>query len=352
MKKALHKILHRSSKPPETGGRITNETVAEHRERVLAGGRKFKYPLQYTKRRVLLISVAIVALALIGFVIFLGWQLYGAQSTDRFTYRVTQVVPVPVARVDGEWVRYSDYLSDVRSAIHYLATKEAVVFNSNDGKRQLEFQKRLALNRAIQNAYVAKIAREQNITVNSSEVDAFVGQQIGSNRLGVSESVYRQIIADYYDWSFEEYKKSVSQQLLRKKVSAHSDTTSKQAAENLRQQIAKGADFSDTAKKYSEDVITKARGGDVGLVSKDSEDPSGLIAVANQLKIDAISDVVAGVDGFYIIKLLEKRDNGDVRFAKIFISYKYLNEKMAELRSANLIDEYIRVEEVTQPTNQ
>ena len=31
--------------------RITNDTVAEHREKVLAGGRKLKYPLQYTKRK-------------------------------------------------------------------------------------------------------------------------------------------------------------------------------------------------------------------------------------------------------------------------------------------------------------
>ena len=47
MKKLLRKALGKNAPPPpETGGRITNETVAEHRERVLAGGRKFKYPLQ------------------------------------------------------------------------------------------------------------------------------------------------------------------------------------------------------------------------------------------------------------------------------------------------------------------
>ena len=33
--------------PAEAGGRITNETVAEHRERILSEARKFKYPLQY-----------------------------------------------------------------------------------------------------------------------------------------------------------------------------------------------------------------------------------------------------------------------------------------------------------------
>jgi parvulin-like peptidyl-prolyl isomerase len=31
--------------------RITNETVAEHRERILAGGRRFKYPMQYARHK-------------------------------------------------------------------------------------------------------------------------------------------------------------------------------------------------------------------------------------------------------------------------------------------------------------
>src|SRR5665811_1430574 len=32
--------------------RITNETVAEHREAVLSGARKYIYPLQHSKRRI------------------------------------------------------------------------------------------------------------------------------------------------------------------------------------------------------------------------------------------------------------------------------------------------------------
>ena len=40
--------------------RITNETVAEHRERVIAGGRKFKYPIQYA-RHPLVFNATIIA---------------------------------------------------------------------------------------------------------------------------------------------------------------------------------------------------------------------------------------------------------------------------------------------------
>src|SRR5688572_25990542 len=141
MKKMLNKIFKSSAKPPVTGGRITNETVAEHRERVLAGGRKFKYPLQYTKRRVLVISIVLSVLALLFFVAFFAWSLYFAQAYDKFTYGLTRVLPVPVAQVDGDMVRYSSYLAELRSSVHYLTTKEAVNFSSADGRRQLDYQK-------------------------------------------------------------------------------------------------------------------------------------------------------------------------------------------------------------------
>lgn len=343
MKKALNKVFKRSGKRPETGGRITNETIAEHRERVLAGGRKFKYPLQYTKRRVLIMSIIIVVIATIGFVAFVGWQLYSAQGTGQFIYRISQVAPVPVAKVDGQLVRYSDYLLELRSAIHYLTTKEAINFNSPDGKRQLDYQKRLALDKAIQNTYVAKIARENKISVSGREVDDFVKQQISSNRLGVSEDVYKQVIHDYYNWSFDEYKNSVKEQLLRKKVASTIDTEARRKTEELLVQIRNGADFTTLAKASSEDPNSKALGGDIGFQStKNAEDPHSIMAAAASLQPGTVSNAIEGVDGFYIIKLLEKREH-EIHLAKIFISYKELDKRLADLKKNSKIKEYIQV---------
>lgn len=352
MKKILNKVLRRKAKTPETGGRITNETVAEHRERVLAGGRKFKYPLQYTKHRVLAISLIIVIIATLGFFGFLGWQLYGLQSTDQFTFRITQLLPVPIAKVDGEWVRYSDYMSELRSSIHYLTTKEAVNFNSDDGRRQLEFQKRLALTKATENTLVAKLAREQGLSVSSKELDDFIKQQVSSNRLGVTEDVYRQIIRDYYDWSFDEYKNSVRQQLLRKKVNAKLDTEGRQKMTDFVTRLVQGSEFGALAKEVSEDLISKPTGGDVGFVSMSGEDPSGLIAAAAKLQPGAISETIEGTDGFYIVRLTEKQENGDIRFSKIFVSYKVITNKMAELKAQNKIKEYINIKDLNASGNQ
>lgn len=344
MKKLLRRSLRKQNvPPPETGGRITNETVAEHREQVLAGGRKFKYPLQYTKHRLLIISVALVMAVLILFSIFCYWQLYVVQSTDRFMYRLTQVVPLPVAKVNGEWVRYSDYLLRLRSSVHYLSTKEAVNFSSDDGKRQLDYQKRLAMDKAIENTLVKHLAVASNLYVSQQEVDDFIKNQILSYKLGVTEDVYRQVIRDYYDWSFDEYKDSVNQQLLRQKVMAKLDDESRQKITNILKRLKAGGDFSAIAKAESEDILTKKQGGDWGLVTKDSQDPSGLIAVAGNLKANELSGVIEGVDGFYIVKLLERRNSGELHVARIFVGYKILDQKLSELRQKNMIQEMLHL---------
>ncbi|HSE61862.1 MAG TPA: peptidylprolyl isomerase [Candidatus Saccharimonadales bacterium] len=353
MKNLLHKTLKKNqTPPPDTGGRITNETVAEHRERVLAGGRKFKYPLQYTKHRVLIISIIIVTLTTISFFGFGAWQLYGAQSTDKFMYSLTQFIPVPVAKVDGDWVRYSDYLMELRSSIHYLSTKEAVNFTSDDGRRQLDYQKRLALDKAVQNTYVARLAGQNNITVSDKEVDEFVKQQISSNRLGVNETVYRQVIRDYYDWSFDEYKSSIHNQLLRKKVMAKLDVDGRKRMEEVLQAVTSGGqDFAALAKAQSEDVISKAQGGDVGIVNIGTDDPNGIIKVAAGLQVGQVSQIIDGVDGFYLVKLMAKPDADNIQFSKIYISYKVLNQKLAELKKDGKLEELITVKQIATPTN-
>ena len=349
MKKLLHKLRRKKkstvAEAQPSSLRITNETVAEHRERILAGGRKFKYPLQYPKHRIVAITVALVLAAVVSFFGFVLWQLYGVQNTSKFMYNITQIVPVPVAEVDKQSVRYSDYLVELRSALHYLSTKEAVNLSTDDGKRQLDYQKRLAINKAIQNAYVEKLAKQQGVAVSDKEVNDFIHNEISGNRLGVTEDVYRQVIRDYYDWSFDEYKHSVKHQLLRKKLVAKIDTEGRQKIENaILKPLQQGAQFADIAKQQSEDTLTKENGGDIGFVTKTSDDPSGLIDVASKLQPNQTSGIIEGMDGFYVVKLLETKD-GSVHFAKIFVAYSAFDKKFEALKKSGGVKEYIKISE-------
>lgn len=355
MKKVLNKLRKKKQAPlvaqQPSSMRITNETVAEHRERILAGGRKFKYPLQTPKHRIVLVTILLVVLTIVAFFGYFTWSLYGGQSASQFTQRLTQVLPYPVASVDGQQVRYSDYLLELRSSLHYLTTKENINFSSDSGKRQLEYQKRLALNKAIENAYVAKVAKEQNITVTSDEVNAFVQKEISNNQLGVSEQVFRQVIRDYYDWSFDEYKTSVKKQLLRKKVVARSDTAGRQRIEQALKDVLGGKDFAEEAKAVSSDPLAKSNGGDVGVISKSTNDPNGLIAAADAMQPGAVSGVIEGTDGFYIVKLIDKKDN-TIHFAKLYVAYSAFDSKLTSLKKDGKVHEYIKVAESVSPSNQ
>src|SRR5512141_2384008 len=73
--------------------RITNETVAEHREEVLSSARKYIYPLQHSAHRVVIISTTLAMLLIIGFITYSIIELYQFQATSSFFYRITQVVP-------------------------------------------------------------------------------------------------------------------------------------------------------------------------------------------------------------------------------------------------------------------
>src|SRR5665811_1912030 len=49
---------------------ITNETVAEHREQVLKGARKYIYPLQHSKHRIVVISTSIFVSMVVAFMAY------------------------------------------------------------------------------------------------------------------------------------------------------------------------------------------------------------------------------------------------------------------------------------------
>ena len=65
------------------------EKVEQRREEVLAQGRKFKYPMQYAKHK-LIINTVVVAVIAIVLMVVAGWaMLYKVQDTGNMVYRIT-----------------------------------------------------------------------------------------------------------------------------------------------------------------------------------------------------------------------------------------------------------------------
>lgn len=342
MKKLTAK-LKRQKPVEDKPSRITNETVAEHREQILAGGRKFKYPVQYAKHK-LVLNTLLIGIGAVALLIVLCWYLlYHAQYNSKFMYRLTQLVPVPVANVDGENVRYSEYLKKYRSDIFSLVQQEQINLKSADGKRQSEYYKRRELDTAVKEAYVNKLAREKNITVTRTEIDDFITRTVNSKSISL-EAYEKTVLKNFYDWSLDEYRGVVRARLMMQKVSFAIDDAAKKRAETVASQAAIG-DFAAVAAANSDDLATKQNGGDVGSLPLDNQDANGLIKAAERLTVNQISQPIQGSDGYYIIKLLEKTDVS-IRYAQIKIGLTELDKRFEAVKKSDKIKEYIKVDQI------
>ena len=173
MKKIFSKITKKTEQEP-LPNRITTETIDRHREQILAGGRRFKYPIQYAKHKLVINAILISLVALFALVFVGWWQLYPSQNTSEFMYKVTKFIPVPVAYVDGQPVLYSDYLMKCLGSMHYAQQIEQTNFKTDSGKEQIKYIKQKAMSDSVADAYGAKLAIKMKIIVSEKEVDDFM----------------------------------------------------------------------------------------------------------------------------------------------------------------------------------
>ena len=347
MKKLLNKVRRKKSALPESA-RITTETIAEHRERILAGGRRFKYPVQYARHKLVFNAIIIAVVTIVALVAVGYWQLYSVQNTSNFMYRVTRVVPVPVASIDGESVQYSDYLMKYRSSIHYLETKERVNLKSEDGKRQSDFVKQQAMEDALADAYANKLAKEKNVTVTDAELEVFLKQQRSSTDGAVSEATYDAVILDYYGWSPEEYQDAMKTKLLRQKVAFAVDIDADAVVKSVGATITAGnTDLKSVVETVNQASKVQVTYGALGWVPKANQD-GGLATAAANLEKGAISTAIKSTtgDGYYFIKLIDINDT-QVNYEYVHIPLTLFAKQLKEVKDQKKVKEYITVPEVT-----
>lgn len=355
MKKLLNKIPRpRRKKALPDSSRITTETIAQHRASILAGGRRFKYPVQYARHRLVFNAIIISVVTLIALIVVGYWQLYPAQNTSDFMYRVTRVLPLPVAKIDGQPVLYSDYLMKYRSSIHYLETKERVSLKTEDGKRQSDFVKSQAMDDSLADAYAVKLAKQNNVTVTDAELQTFLKQQRSSTDGEVSKATYDAVILDYYGWSPEEYQHAMQTKLLRQKVSFVIDTDASTISKAVGATITAGTtDLKTVAETINTTAKVQVVYGALGWVPKTNQD-GGLAAAAAKLQKGQISTVIKSTtgEGYYFIKLLDSNDT-QVNYEYVHIPLTAFMKQLQQAKDQKKVQEYITIPTVnTTPANQ
>jgi len=254
--------------------RITNENVAEHREEVISGARKYIYPLQHSKHRIILLSTSLVLIAVLLFSVYSVLSLYRFQTSSGFMYQVTRVIPFPIARTGSVFVAYENYLFELNHYVHYYENQQQLSFETEAGTAQLESYKERAINKVINDAYIKIIAEEQGITVDETEIDEQIRIAKEQNRLGSNNDIFEDVLREYWDWSIGDFRRSLANELLEQKVIRALDKETEQRATEALARLAAGEDFTALAVEYSDDESTSANGGDFGLVNPSNRNVS------------------------------------------------------------------------------
>ena len=317
------------------------EKVEERREEVLAQGRKFKYPLQWTKHRIVVntILIAFVMIALVITGIWLG--LYKFNMTDDFLFRITEVVPLPVAQVDGGDTRFSDYLMFYRSSMTSIERQSGSEFDEGSVEELRAEYKRSALTEAEKYTYATKLANEQGIEVTDEEVAAEFDRHLKIGGVDRSVEGFEKIIKDNFGLDKSEYERMLYLSLLKSKVEIKIDDNANKIAKQVEQILAEsGNDYGKVAEQLGDKINYQETGG---LVDNKNID-GGRASEAMKLEPGESSGKFISIngDGYYFVKLIKKTDN-QVDFVSIKVPFTEFDQRFTALQDEGKINEYISI---------
>ncbi len=346
-KKNKIKNAAKSSKTIETKpARITNKTIEQHRREILDGAKKFKYPVQYEKHRLVINAILVGIVAVLLFFAVVLWQIYRTDNTSAFLYKISQIIPFEIGKIDNQPILLSDYLAYYRSSWHYYETKEQKNTDAQlEQKLQTEY-KQQAFDNAAKIAYAKKLAKEKNITVTSAEVEEDLRHKLTYSDLKLSVNSFDKIVKEYYGLNQWEYRRVFIQYpLLLKKVMMAVDDE----ATDLEREIStaiKAADgkleLAALATQYKDRGVELI---DSGVVKYKIND-SGRSEIAVKLELGQISDsfVVRTLDGYNFIQLISK-DEETLHYHVLIIPLKKFDQQLEQLISNQEIEKYIKIKE-------
>jgi parvulin-like peptidyl-prolyl isomerase len=341
------------TKKPADAPRITNESVAEYREQMLAKSRRYIYPLKQSRVNIVSFSIKLLVVLIVAFFVFCGLALYKFQNDSTFMYRLTEVIPFPVAKAGSRWVSYESYLFQLRHYKHYYKSQQQLNFKSKQGQQQLALYKKQALQQAIDSAYVKQLAATHNVHVSDQEVTQEVKLLRQQNRLGTSRQQFADVLQEFWGWTIDDFRHELRQQLLAQKVVATLDKPTHQHAKQALAELHHGTKFAKVAKQFSDDGATKADGGEYNsAITRDSRDVAPQVVHALfHMKKGQTSGIIDAGYSLQIVKVLSKKD-GKVHAAHIALNYANVDDYLKPLKDQHPPHRYISIKGAPQSAPQ
>lgn len=343
MKMKISEKLKAKREKKSGSGAITQQNLEESRVEIIAKGKKFKYPFQYAKYRLIIIAI-VIGIVAIGTFAVVGWlQLYKMQNTSEVMYRFTKVLGLSVADVDGVKVRFSDYLMLYRSSIASVEHQQGKFDNSDTSKQQLAYYKRQALTAAEDYSFAMQKLAEIDATVTDAEIDEIIEEHKIIDGEKRSDEAFEGIVRDNFGLNMKEYRRLIMLSLAKKKASVKFDTDAKELVSEIAEKLATNSDMEALATEYGEnDAVNYEVVDNVEYLNLDSGRAATAAALEN---VGEVSDyfVSKNGDGYYIVKLTAKTET-TVSYESIWVRFKWLDAEMTRLREEGKVTERINLD--------
>lgn len=248
-----------------------------------------------------------LGVAILAFVVFGLVRVYVQASFDPATLMVAKTLRLPVMKINGVNVLYSEYAGDI-NALNQLIAYEAqggtgVTLSPEEKSAQV-------LTRLVNNVLMTELAKHYGLKVEDEEVEVLKTQIISQFD---DPSALEKELQDRYGWTMEQYTTKVIRPYVLETKISEKITTDEEAvlkvrenAETVLEQIKKGADFGDMAEEYGEDG-TAEFGGDLGWFGKNQMVPSFETAVFSMEKGTLKDTLVETEYGYHIVYLEDKK---------------------------------------------
>ena len=344
MSKIREKVKARRAKKKNLN--ITQQNLEESRDEILSKGKKFKYPFQYAKHRVVIYTIGIAIVAFASF-IGVGWyQLYKAQNTGEVMFRFTKVLRLPVAEIDGHSVLYSDYLMLYRGSITSIERQQGKMDDSNEEvKRRKLFYKRQALNDAEMYTYVLEELKNRNLTVSASEIDEVIDSHKSINGEKRSDEAFEGIVRENFGLSMSEYRRLVMFSLAKKKLSVEIDEEANKAAGQVEETLrANDNDFAKAVDALKNNDLISYEPASNAVEASNLDGGRAEMAMKLEKKGDVSERFVSkNGDGYYYVRLVSKED-GKVSYETIAVRFSKVDANVQKLRDEGKVQEKIEIQ--------
>lgn len=262
----------------------------------------------------------------------LAKKVYEFKTPNKISSYIETIVPYPAAIVGHQIIALSRVKSDVKLVEYFINTTK-----TSDRYEGINIPENL-YNRAIEATLIDMIAQKNNIYVSNKEVEA-AWQSILVEEEGFGD--VDMILKEFHNTSSGHLKLFIRETLLREKVEeklpkrrqvSHilvtfdkNDENSKNKArtqiEKIKNDIATGTKFSDSAKEHSQDANSRDNNGDLGWVDVafqlDGQDESAFRDAIFKTKIGQSSDIVETHLGYHLIMPTEEKGTLDQSMSQI-----------------------------------